>query len=111
MTESDGRYNLLVSFQEGAFESLAYEFERGRFCEYTSPELKERFGPLTQDAIAELKSIPTLFAYEGGRGEARIGYLQRIRERTGISLWSLASILSFRPFLELSSRSLRYGWI
>jgi TIR domain len=76
-------YNLFVTFREGAFDSLAYELERGRFCEYTSPELKGKFDALTPVVIKKLKSIPSLFVYEGGRGEARVGHLQRICERGG----------------------------
>jgi hypothetical protein len=76
-------YNLIVTFREGVFDSLAYELERGRFGEYTAPNLMERFGDFSPAAIRKLKSIPTLFVYEAERGDARIGYLQRIRERNG----------------------------
>jgi hypothetical protein len=66
-------YNLIVTFRERAFDSLAYELERGRFGEYTAPNLMERVGDLSPAAMRKLKSIPTPFVYEAERGVVRIG--------------------------------------
>jgi len=74
-------YNLLVTANEGAWDLPAYEYDRTRFLEYTSESLKARFKSLTADAIEELKSFPTLFAYEGTDEPVRLGYLRRIRGR------------------------------
>lgn len=79
-------FNLFITFREGAFDSLAYELERGRFGEYTSDALMKRFGSFTPAAISKLKSLPCLFVYEAERGDARIGHLTEIRERTGTIL-------------------------
>lgn len=74
-------YNFLVTAKDDAWSLPAYEYERDRFGEYTSPALKERFKSLTAEAIEELKSYPALFAYEGIQKDVRIGYLRRIKER------------------------------
>jgi hypothetical protein len=74
-------YNFLVTAKDDAWSLPAYEYERDRFGEYTSPALKERFKSLTAQVIEELKSYPALFAYEGIQKDVRIGYLRRIKER------------------------------
>ncbi len=74
-------YNLLVTSNEGAWDLPAYEYDRTRFMEYTSDTLKSRFKALTASTIEELRSIPTLFTYEGSDEPVRVGYLRRIRER------------------------------
>jgi len=74
-------YNFLVTAKPDAWSLPAYEYERDRFGEYTSPALKTRFNNLTADAIEELKSYPVLFAYEGAEKDVRVGYLRRIKER------------------------------
>lgn len=79
-------FNLFVTFKEGAFDAGSYAIERGRFGEYTSDALMKRYGALKKAATAKLKSFPSLFAYEAERGDARVGYLTNIRERTGTIL-------------------------
>jgi hypothetical protein len=74
-------YNFLVTAKPDAWSLPAYEYERDRFGEYTSPALKTRFNNLTAEAIEELKSYPALFAYEGAEKDVRVGYLRRIKER------------------------------
>jgi TIR domain len=74
-------YNLLVTAAEGAWNLPAYEFDKTRFLEHTDEATKARFGTLTAEVIEELKSLPTLFAYEGDDGPVRVGYIRRIRER------------------------------
>jgi len=74
-------YNLLVTAAEGAWDLPAYEFDRTRFLEYTVDSLKARFGGLEAQAQEELKSLPTLFTYEGDDETVRVGYIRRIRER------------------------------
>lgn len=74
-------YNFLVTAARGAWDSLAYEYDRGRFGEYTMPALKERYAKLTAEKIEELRSYPALFAYEGEEKDVRVGYLRRIKER------------------------------
>ncbi len=74
-------YNLLVTAAEGAWDLPAYEFDRTRFLEYTSDSLKAHFGTLDAKTQEELKSLPTLFTYEGNDEPVRVGYIRRIRER------------------------------
>lgn len=74
-------YNLLVTAAEGAWDLPAYEFDRTRFLEYTVDSLKARFSTLDAHTLEELKSLPTLFAYEGDDEPVRVGYIRRIRER------------------------------
>lgn len=66
---------------DGAWDLPAYEFSRDRFCEHTSDAVVARFRRLTASAIEELKSYPALFAYEGTKHDARVGYIRRIKER------------------------------
>jgi TIR domain-containing protein len=78
---TDGMYNLLVTAAEGAWDLPAYEYDRSRFLEYTAESVKARLAKLDAPALEELKSLPTLFTYEGGDGPVRVGYIRRIRER------------------------------
>lgn len=74
-------YNLLVTAAEDAWNLDAYEYDRSRFLEYTAESVKARLAKLTTESIEQLKSFPTLFAYEGDDKPVRIGYIRRIRER------------------------------
>lgn len=74
-------YNLLITASDDAWDLVAYEFDRSRFLEYTSEAIASKFKKLTAEAIEELKSFPTLFAYEGSDGPVKVGYIRRIRER------------------------------
>ena len=74
-------YNLLVTSHAGAWDLPAYEYERERFCEHTAETLRNRFKKLTAATIEELKSFPTLLAYEGRDEIVRAGYIRRIKER------------------------------
>jgi hypothetical protein len=76
-------YNLLVTFTPDAWNSPAYEYERSRCGEHTTPTLQEKFKGLTSRKIEELKSYPVLFAYEGEKKDVLVGYLRDIKERVG----------------------------
>lgn len=80
MAEKD-MYNLLVTAMDGAWDLPAYEYARSRFGEYSAGAFMEKYSSLTSVAIEELKSFPTLFAYEGTDKNIRIGYIRRIKER------------------------------
>jgi hypothetical protein len=76
-------YNRLITAQPGAWKKTVYEYERGRSVrEYTDDALCERFKGFTKSDIEELMSLPCLFAYEGGNGKARIGWITRIKARS-----------------------------
>jgi len=74
-------YNFFVTSQEGAWESAGYEYERGRFLEYTSEEIASRFQELKERQVASLLELPCLFAYEGKAGTMRVGRLIKLRLR------------------------------
>lgn len=76
-------YNLLVTARKGAWDAGFYEYERGRFLEYTNENISTTFEKLTPKRIATLKSFPSLFAYEGTSEIARVGYLTAIKPRPG----------------------------
>ncbi|KYF74837.1 hypothetical protein BE11_36865 [Sorangium cellulosum] len=59
-------YNLLITADSRAWEkpSVNYQYDRGRFLEYTPPDIHARFASLSPEIIAEICSLPTLFAYE-----------------------------------------------
>ena len=79
--KEDILYNLLVTSNVGAWDFPAYKYDRERFCEHTAETLRSRFKKLTAATIEELKSFPTLFAYEGQKEVVRVGYIRRIKER------------------------------
>ncbi len=75
-------FNLVISgFPAGDRDT--YEFERGRVAvEYTADEISERYKFLSDNAIAELKSFPTVFVTESEVTESKIGYITDIRLRS-----------------------------
>ncbi len=74
-------YNLLVTAKDGAWDSGFYEFDKSRFLEYTNENIAFALKELSLSHIENLKSYPTLFAYEGESSDVRIGYLTSIKER------------------------------
>lgn len=66
---------------DGAWNLPAYEYDRGRFGEYSSAAVMDKYKTLSAAAIEELKSFPALFAYEGEKEDFRVGYIRRIKER------------------------------
>jgi serine/threonine protein kinase len=83
-------YNLFVTAEEGAWNRRGYEYPRERFCEFTLPALIEKFKQLTPDVVQELKSIPSLFAYEGTSNDLRIGYITTMSDRESRVFFSFA---------------------
>ena len=77
-------YNLLVSANEEAWNGGSYDYESGRCFEYTSPELVDRFGSLSDAAITLLRKHPCLFAYEAlVKQDPKIGRIVRVEKRQG----------------------------
>lgn len=72
-------YNLLVTAAEGAWDISAYEYDRTRFLEHDKISIKAKFSNLDANAQEELKSLPTLFTYEGDDEVVRVGYIRRIK--------------------------------
>jgi hypothetical protein len=104
-------YNFLVTFKDDAWSLPAYEYERDRFGEYTSPLLREKFKTLTAEAIEELKSYPALFAYEGEHKDVRVGYLRRIKERARSILIEYEFELNIPPIPFAQLADLKAGSI
>jgi len=77
-------YNLIVAGQEGAWDGSPYMLDLSRFGEYTDNAIAEKYRILDPTAIAELQSLPALFAYEHGHNaDARVGFIQRVTSRSG----------------------------
>jgi tetratricopeptide (TPR) repeat protein len=80
-SKSKNLYNFLVTANLGVWDKLFYEFPRERFGEFSEKAIMENFISLDTKAIEELKSFPTLFAYEGENENIRVGYIRRIKNR------------------------------
>ena len=82
-------YNLLVSGSSSAWEQGNWKIPRGRYLEYTEPEVADRFKLLSPDIVGQLIKLPTLFAYEAGVNKAaRIGRLVDVHiGATSIDIW------------------------
>ncbi|SDJ45972.1 FRG domain-containing protein [Ferrimonas sediminum] len=74
-------YNLLVTARDGAWDDGFYEFDKSRFLEYTNEDIASALKELSSSHIENLKSYPSLFAYEGEDSDVRIGYIKSIKER------------------------------
>jgi len=80
-------YNLIVSANDEAWEESPYSLEVARLGEYTAKALRTRYQQFTAEAIAELQSFPTLFAYEQvAKKSARLGRVTRIAHPSGRDL-------------------------
>lgn len=79
-------YNLLIHGNPDAWKKTRAELERSRVAtEYTVAEIAERYKKFDQTAIAELISLPSLFAYERGHeSDARLGMIRKVRLRSGL---------------------------
>lgn len=74
-------YNLLITSIEGAWDKTSYEYEVGRFLEYTNENISSVLKELNDSHIELLKSYPCLFAYEGKSSDVQIGRLTSIEKR------------------------------
>jgi len=57
-------YSLLVTAEAGAWDRKRYGLPRARFGEHTAEGLRERYARLDDGALAELRAMPALLAYE-----------------------------------------------
>lgn len=78
-------YNLLVSAKEDAWDGQPWQVEIGRCVrEYTDTELTKRLGELDASAVAELRHLPCIFAYETRNKKAPyFGVLREVTKRQG----------------------------
>ncbi len=73
-------FNLLIAGREDAWDTGSLELERGRVVvEYTVDEISERYRALSEAAVEELKSLPSLFAIEHERAPTKIGFITEVR--------------------------------
>ncbi|MDM5125673.1 TIR domain-containing protein [Aeromonas salmonicida] len=108
-------YNLLVTSSDDAWDLPAYEYDRTRFLEYTPDSIKAKFSKLDASLLEELKTLPTLFTYEGDDEPVRVGYIRRIRERGRSLLIEYELDDSIAPFNYSALKPLEvkldiYGW-
>lgn len=77
-------YNLLVTEVSGAWDRREYVLPLGRYLEHTEDVTKAHFSSLTPKVVAELQTLPTVFAYETPVGSpARVGWITSILTRDG----------------------------
>lgn len=75
-------YNLIVTFEDTAWEFDKYEMDRSRFLEYTSSDIDAKYSLLDNNALEGILRLPCLFLYELGRGNnGYIGYITNIKVR------------------------------
>lgn len=75
-------YNLLVSGNIKDWHGDPWQIAISRCVrEYTDPEITTRLGDLDAAAIAELKRLPSIFAYEGFQTPPKFGVLRNITKR------------------------------
>ena len=78
-------YNLLVSGNEESWDGQPWQIELDRCVrEYTDTDITTRFGSLSDDVVAQLKKLPSIFAYEAFHGLApKFGTITNIVSRQG----------------------------
>ena len=78
-------YNLFVSHNADAWDGDPWQIELDRCVrEYTDNEITERYGSLGKAAIAELKRLPSIFAYEASNKLApKFGIIRDATKRQG----------------------------
>jgi len=75
-------YSLLMVGRDGYWDDGPATVEIGRYLEYTSDSLRARLEAMSDDVVAELKSMPALFAYEHPTDHpARVGWIIEIQRR------------------------------
>jgi hypothetical protein len=78
-------YNLFVSGNPEAWRGEPWQIELSRRVrEYTGNAITERFGALDEAAVAELKRLPSIFAYEAvHKQDPKFGIIRDVAKRQG----------------------------
>ena len=102
-------YNLLVSSSEDAWNGDPWQIELERCIrEYTDNEITQKFGDLDASAVADLKRLPCIFAYETpSKMDPHFGVLRDIIHRQGeVRIeYELQQLTPFLTAEELSAMS------
>lgn len=78
-------YNLSVAYDTQAWDGPPWQTDLSRCVrEYTDTAITERFGGLDEQAVSELKRLPSIFAYEAvHRLPPRFGVIRDVAKRQG----------------------------
>lgn len=102
-------YNLLVSSSEDAWNGDPWQIELERCIrEYTDKEITQKLGDLNASAVADLKRLPCIFAYEKpNKMDPHFGVLRDITYRQGeVKIgYELQPLTPFLTAEELSAMS------
>ena len=102
-------YNLLVSSSEDAWNGDPWQIELERCIrEYTDKEITQKLGDLDASAVADLKRLPCIFAYETpNKMDPHFGVLREIIHRQGVVKieYELQQLSPFLTAEELSAMS------
>lgn len=110
-------YNLFVSAGFDAWDGAPWTIEDGRCVrEYTDAHITERFGNLDANAVAELKQLPCIFAYESGNqrnphfGIIRDVTCRQRQVRVEYEIMPLAPFLTWQDLDQLKFELDIGGW-
>ena len=102
-------YNLLVSSSEDAWNGDPWQIELERCIrEYTDKEITQKLGDLDASAVADLKRLPCIFAYETpNKMDPHFGVLREIIHRQSVVKieYELQQLSPFLTAEELSAMS------
>jgi len=78
-------YNLFVSASDEAWQGQPFQVDLSRCLrEYTSNSVTKRYGALDKAALADLKRLPCIFAYESGCNlPPKFGFIREVIVRQG----------------------------
>ena len=73
-------YNLFVSYDVGKWDKSYFTYTLDRVFEHTAASIKQKYRKFDTPTIDEIRSFPSLFAYESYRNvDARIGWINDIQ--------------------------------
>lgn len=94
-------YNLLVSWDENAWEGNSFNLDEGRFLEYTEGEITGKYRDNFFEYINEIKTFPCIFAYEEScEKDPKFGYIVNVERRKGKELRIEYKIINVKNFLS-----------
>lgn len=103
-------YNLIVTFDDTAWEADKYQVNRSRFLEYTEADVRNKYASLDDNIVKDILKMPCLFLYElGQKNYGYIGYITTMKVRASnivlrfskISKISIDDIQNLMPELDI----------